>query len=149
MKLKTDEEGIVTNAKIKVSTKHSDWYKRMNIQDCERMFVCTYSFSDMFFIRRILSKVNCDITLIANTKYYNTASKIKTEFPLVKMFLSPNAHAKILLAEPDIVWVSTDNFGHIPDSYDAAVGICNKDVYNHFYKQIKHILIQPSTMELK
>lgn len=111
--LKTDTSGVMLNAEVKMSNAFTSWNTRLRkiAQEPSRITICTYSLTDLRYVGRILSRCNGGITVICNSAYEGKARKLKSLYPYVDFYVSPHAHAKIALIEPETVWVSTENFG--------------------------------------
>lgn len=137
-------------ADIKLSNQGFGWQAKLNgISSAEgQIIICTYSFSDIKYIFHILSKNPDRITLIAHSKFFSSALKIKKKYPYIKLYLSPHSHAKMVLIQPETVWISTENFGRTEQSFDATVGISSTKAYNHFYKQVQTLLEKPTTTKI-
>ena len=153
MSLKTDCEGIALTADIKLSNYATTWNTRLKDlgrTDC-RIIIVTFSLADVNYIHSVLSrrKNGDNITLICNTSYYPNAQALKNLLPGMRVFVSTKAHAKLVLAEPDIVWVSSENIGHMPKSFDATIEIQNQDVYDHYKRQVDNLLRCRSTIMLE
>lgn len=137
-------------ADIKLSSLKSSWESRLreiSLSEGE-IIICTYSFSDLSKIAHIIGKRQKDVTLIANTKFFNSAYVLKKKCPLVKLYLSPHSHAKMVLLKPKTVWVSTENFGRAQNSFDATVEVNSEEAYRHFYKQVQNFIKKPTTTEI-
>lgn len=136
-------------ADIKLSPPKSDWEARLKEIKEGEIIICTYFFSDLNKTAKIIAKRQDKITLIANTKFFNAALAIKKRCPLVKLYLSPNAHAKMVLIQPETMWISTENFGGTQNSFDATVRIDSAKVYDHYYRLTQNLIKKPTTTELK
>ena len=153
MGFNTDCGGIALTAEIKVSNKSTTWNTRLSQigrTDAE-LIIVTFSLGDMEYIEKILSKRpnGRNITLICNTNYYRNAQKLKNHLPEMRVFVHPKAHAKLVLYEPETVWISSENIGHKLKSFDATVGIKNQLVYDHYRTQIESLLRSREAFEIE
>lgn len=89
----------------------------------------------MDFITKILERRSNDVTILANEKFRFRAEQIKRRFPSVQIVLKPDTHAKMVLIEPDTVWLSSENFGR-SGWFEQAIGIHNADVYDFYYSKV-------------
>lgn len=64
-----------------------------------------------------------DCTLIVSKITDSMRQKFETELPCVTLVNKENTHAKILVIPPDIVYLSSQNFGDNPDWFQYAVRI--------------------------
>lgn len=149
----TDCGGVALNADIKISGSATTWNTRLSQigGNDKEIIIVTYTLNDYEYISKILSKryKGIGITILCNSKFLMNAYHIKNCFPEVKMFANPNIHAKMVLVEPNTVWISSENLGHVKSSYDATVGIHNVDAYKHFYDQVHDIINRKETVVIK
>ena len=89
------------------------------------------------------------MTIIVNSKYAFTAQKYKNWYPKIDMYISPYAHAKLVLAEPDIVYLSSENLGNNPGSFDAPIGLESVEAYEHYKSQVDRLLRKSDTEKLE
>lgn len=153
MGFNTDCGGVALTADIKVSNKATTWNTRLSQigrTDAE-LIIVSFSLGDMEYIERILSKrpTGRNITLICHTSYYRNARILKKHLPEMRVFVHPKAHAKLVLYDPETVWISSENIGHKVKSFDATVGIKNRQVYEHYHSQVESLLRSRDTIEIK
>ena len=153
MGFNTDCGGVALTADIKVSNKATTWNTRLSQigrTDVE-LIIVSFSLGDMDYIEKILSKrpTGRNITLICNTNYYRNAQILKNHLPEMRVFVQPKAHAKLVLYEPETVWISSENIGHKVKSFDATVGIKNRQVYDHYHSQVESLLRSRDTFEIE
>ena len=74
--------------------------------------IVTYSLPSLNEIEEILDKRTIGVTIIANSKFEKKAMRIQDHYPDLKIILRPDVHAKMLLVAPEIVWLSSANFGN-------------------------------------
>lgn len=149
----TDRGGVTLKADIKISDGATTWNTRLSQigRNNNEIIIVTYTLNDYEYINKILSKryKGIGITILCNSKFLMNAYHIKNCFPEVKMYANPNVHAKMVLIEPNTVWISSENLGHVKNSYDATVGIHNADAYKHFYSQVSDIINRRETVIIK
>ena len=152
MAFKTDCGGTALTADIKISNKATTWNTRLSQigRHDKQVTIVTFSLCDLGYISKIVSKREggVGITIVCNSKYEPNAWLLKRAFPKLRMFVSPYAHAKLALIEPEIVWISSENLGHKSSTFDASVGIHDKDSYNHYFSQVESLLRNRDTREI-
>ena len=153
MAFKTDCGGIAMTADIKLSQKGTTWNTRLSqIGRHDRLVtLCTFSTGDIDYLTKILSKrdFGSGIRIIGNEKNEWKMRRLKNLFPAAQFFVSPNAHAKLALVEPNIVWVSSENLGRTRDVFDASIGIHSEEAYQHYLSQVESLLRSRDTREIK
>lgn len=152
MPFKTDTGGLALTADVKLSNKSTTWNTRLQHigeNDC-LVTIVSFSLADVEYISRILSrrKTGRNLRLICNTRACVNAVRLKKEFPEMRVYLHPMAHAKLVLIEPEMVWVSSENIGHKLKSFDATIGIMGKEAYDHYAEQIDSLLRSSNTIEI-
>src|SRR5205085_888197 len=82
------------------------------------------------FVRTQLSRRE-NILLIANAKFERQARELKLEFPGVRVRVASDAHSKVLLVEPQTLWISSANFG---DSgwHDTTIGLHSPQAHDWY-----------------
>lgn len=93
--------------------------------------IATYSLPDVSFAKKILAKRPCDIHIIAHSKFFDKAYELKETFPEIHIAVRDDIHAKFALIEPDIVWLSSANFGK-SDWLEHAVTIHSQKLFEPF-----------------
>ena len=153
MAFKTDCGGIAMTANIKLSNAATTWNTRLSQIGRHDHLVTLVSFSlcDFTYLSKIISKrdAGTGIRIICGDKYEWNAIQLKRLFPDLKIYISPHAHAKLALIEPSTVWVSSENLGHVRDSFDASIGIHSEEAYNHYLAQIESLLRSRDTREIE
>ena len=152
MAFKTDCGGTALTADIKISNKATTWNTRLSQigRHDKAVTIVTFSLCDFDYISKIVSKRKggAGITIVCNSKYEPNAWLLKRAFPELRMFVSPYAHAKLALIEPETVWVSSENLGHKSSTFDASIGIHDQEAYNHYFSQIESLLRSRDTKEI-
>ena len=151
IELKTDTAGPVTEAKIKLSNYGVTWNTRLEkiLKTDAKVVICTFSISNMTFLSRLLKNRTEGITIVANSEYKWLAQKYKNWYPDLEIYTTHLAHAKLVLAEPDIVYLSSENLGHNMDSFDATIGVESTKVYEHYKVQVEKLLSRADTEKLE
>ncbi|MDL2205389.1 phospholipase D family protein [Eubacteriales bacterium OttesenSCG-928-N13] len=138
MAFTTDAGGLAVKAHIKVSTQGSTWNTRLTqllIRNAE-ITICTFSLPKRGdFLTKLFDKRSKGVTLIVNSKFRTEATALKARYPDLRIFLSPDTHAKLALAAPDKVWLSSENLVRSPN-FENTVGIHNVEVYEFYMEQL-------------
>ena len=127
-----DFYGIVRKVKeIKVFSSGATW--KMKLSQLGRqagvMRIQTYSLPDMEYVQSVFQKRPSGIFLLCHEKFRQRANQIKAAFPAIEVGLHPSNHAKVVLIEPETVYVGSSNFGH-SGWLEAEVGIRCKDIHD-------------------
>jgi hypothetical protein len=110
---KTDAGGFTfKRSDIKLSTSVSTWATRMSqlARMSELARIITYSLPNIDYVRKQLRRRD-NILLIANSNFERQARELKLEFPGVRVRVASDAHSRVLLVEPQTLWISNANFG--------------------------------------
>lgn len=97
--------------------------------------IMTHHLTNVEYISRILSKRPSNIYIIAHEEAKENAIKIKRSFPMIRLALHKKINAKIVLVEPETVWVSSADFGE-SKMLESAVGFHSVDVYNRTLEKL-------------
>jgi len=151
MEMKTDTAGTVIEAKIKLSNFGVTWNTRLQklLKQDGNITFCTYSIANMPFVTRLLQTRSENVTIIMNSRYAYLAQKYKNWYPQVEMYISPDVHAKLVIAEPNIVYLSSENLGNNPGSFDATIGVESEEAYEHYKSQVDRVLRRNNTMKIE
>ena len=110
-------------ADAKFSVCASTWNTRLSqlgkLQGSLR--ILTHHLPNPEYIAKILSKRPYNIFIIANEDARENAMKLKAQFPDVRIALHKKMNAKVVLFEPETVWVSSSDFGESKMT-ESAVG---------------------------
>ena len=146
MSLTSDCGGLALKADIKLSTQTSTWKTRLIalLRSNAEITICTFSLPKredyLAGLFRIRTK---GVTIIANQKFEREANALKSAYPELCIILSPKVHAKMALASPDKVWISSENLIN-GSSFEGTVGIHSKAAYAFFMAELqKNILESP------
>ena len=151
MEMKTDTAGIVVEGKMKLSNFGVTWNTRLQrlMKHDGNITICSHSIANMAFLTRLLRVRSENVTIIVNSKYARIAQKYKNWYPDIEMYVSPFVHAKLVLAEPDIVFLSSENLGNNQGSFDATIGLESAEAYEHYRSQVDKLLRKTSTEKLE
>ena len=138
MSFKADQGGLAIRADIKVTTQVSTWNTRLTqlLRGKAEITICTFSLprsSDC--LAKLFDKRSKNVTIIANSKFEAEARMLKLRYPDLRIILSPQVHAKIALAAPDKVWLSSENLVH-SRNFENTVGIHNRNVYDFYIAEL-------------
>ena len=105
----------------------------------KRVIICTYSLPNIKVVHQILDKRSDNVILIMNSKFENTAEQLRKRYPDLKVITRDDVHAKIVLAEPSTVWISSANFG---DSgwFEGTIGMHSRAVYEFYLEQLRRYI---------
>lgn len=144
MPFKTDAGGVavrLNDAKLYVSASASTWNTRLsqigNISG--KVIICTYSLPDIDYIQKILDKRSENVTIIAHEKFRKKAMQLKAIYPSLKIYLKSDVHAKIVLVEPQTVWLSSANFGS-SGWFEQTIGIHSRTAYDFYLNALSKYL---------
>lgn len=118
------------------------------------VYISTFSLPDLPYAQKILKKRPCDIYIIAHSMFHAKALAIKDAFPDIRIALRDNIHAKMVLAEPKTVWLSSANFGksgwiehgigmHSPEAFDFY-----KNAFDDTFSNSEEIIGSPKLEQL-
>lgn len=93
------------------------------------VYIMTNNLPNPEYIASIISKRPHNIFIIANEAANHNARIIKSQFPQVRIALHQKLNAKVVLVEPETVWVSSSDFGHTA-LIESAIGLHSAEVYN-------------------
>lgn len=135
MSFKTDNSGCalrIEDAKINFGYSFSwlDWLSELE-HISGNVYIMTYSLPDMHYIQYILAKRPHDIFIIAHSKFLERAVKIKETYPDIHIALCDYTHAKVVLTEPNTVWLSSANFGR-SNWLENTIGIHSQKAFEYY-----------------
>ena len=149
--LRSDTAGRVVPVKtVKLSNCGITWNKRLSkiLKVPGEIILCTYSLVNLPFLTRVFSQRSTGVTIITHERYSDMAKRLKEAHPDLKVYVSPYVHAKLLLADPRLVWVSSENLGHNKNSFDCSIGLESLAAYVHYKAQVDRLLRNASTVEI-
>jgi len=144
MSLSTDCGGLAINADIKLSTQTSTWKARLAtlLRGDTEITICTFSLPKRTDYLAGLFRIRAKgVTIVANQKFEHEAVALKSIYPELRIILSPNVHAKMALASPDKVWLSSENLVK-GSSFEGTVGIHSKAVYTFLMAELQKNVLQ-------
>lgn len=107
----------------------------------KKVFICTYSLPDIKYIFDTLDFRGSgkNVFIFCNSKFRDQAEAIKIGFPDIKIFLTPRMHAKMILIEPETVWLSSQNFGN-SHWCEFALGTHSRELYDTLLSSLKFVM---------
>ena len=140
MKFKTDGGGRaleLNDVKISTTKSSSTWNTRLSqiAKIKGSIIIATYSLPDTEYIEKIFRKRSEKVILIFHEKFIEKARKLKESFPAIKLYPMPDIHAKIVLIEPDTVWLSSANFGQ-SGWFEQTIGMHSREAYRYYYESL-------------
>ena len=158
MSFKTDNGGEairINDAKLFFGD-NSTWAVRLSqlAKVKSNVYISTFSLPDLPYAQKILEKRPRDIFIIAHSMFYAKALAMKDAFPDIRIALRDNIHAKMVLTEPETVWLSSANFGrsgwiehgigmHSPEAFDFY-----KNAFDNTFSSSEEIIGSPKLEEL-
>jgi hypothetical protein len=141
---RTDGGGLalrIDDAKLSTTHSASTWSSRLSQigKSNGKVIICTYSLPNMDYLRKIFDKRTSKITLIAHEKFSERAGQLKKLYPDLQVVLKQDVHAKFVLIEPDIVWLSSANFGS-SGWFEQTIGLHSKEAYDYMLKQVNEYM---------
>jgi hypothetical protein len=134
MAYKTDNHGFAFKCgDIKITGATSSWgmklsqlYKQEGI-----VRIITYSLPDLAYVKKQFERRPQDIFLIAHTKFQGRAQQIKRHLPSIHIAVHREVHSKVLLIEPQTVYISSANFG---DSkwHETSIGLHSQEAHDWY-----------------
>lgn len=117
------------DAKISIGT--GSWGARLSqiARVTGAIYIVTGKLLDPDYVSQILGKRPHNISIIANASARKEANAIKRSFPGVRVALHDECNAKVVLVEPDTVWVSSADFGK-STMIESTVGLHSISVFN-------------------
>lgn len=140
MSFKTDSGGLMFHSG-KISINHgSTWNTKLSQigRNNKKIIIVTYSLPHYStYTTKILDKRidGENITIIAHEKFRDRATWLRDRYPKLEIILVNRVHAKLVLIEPETVWLSTENFGR-STWLEASIGIHDKSAYDYVMKEL-------------
>lgn len=116
------------DAKLSIST--GTWNRRLSqiARVIGPVLIMTGALPDPDYISQTLGKRPRDIFIIANASAQKEAKVLKLRFRDVRIALHRNNNAKVVLVAPDIVWLSSGDFGRTTQ-LESVVGLRSSAVF--------------------
>ena len=144
MSFSTDCGGLALKADIKLSTQTSTWRTRLIalLRSDAELTICTFSLPKRTdYLSRLFHVRTNGVTIIVYQKFEHEAKELMSIYPELCIILSPNVHAKIALASPDKVWLSSENLVK-GSSFEGTVGIHSKAAYAFLMAELQKNVLQ-------
>ena len=74
-----------------------------------------------------------------NSKFEKDATMLRLRYPSLRVILRRDVHAKMVLADPCTVWLSSANFG-ASGWFESTIGIHSKAAYDFYLEQLSRYL---------
>lgn len=133
MAYKTDNHGFVFKCNdIKISSGNSWGMKLSQLYKQDgTVRIITYSLPDLAYIKKQFERRPQNIFMIAHGNFHSQAQKIKRQFPDIQIAVHRQVHSKILLIEPNTVYISSANFG---DSkwHETSIGLHSQEAHDWY-----------------
>lgn len=131
---KTDNGGIAFKCSdIKLQGCVSTWATKLSQLGRQTGIVriLTYSLPNIDYVKTQFKRRPHGIYIICHSKFRDRALEIKRAFPEIRIALNPELHSKVLLIEPETVYVSSANFGS-SKWHETSVGFHSKAAHDWF-----------------
>lgn len=148
MKLYTDNFGMTAKVNAKLYNMEFSTLKNLAAilknEDSE-IIIVTFSLpGNPDFLCDIFDIRSQGVTIVANTKYAEPARTLKERWPDIRIYLDPNVHAKMVMADPDRVWVGSGNLG-MTRSAEGTVGLEGRAAFGYFMDELeRHDYFDPT-----
>lgn len=123
-------------------SKMLNWNQKFNGLKKRNIIVSTYTLPNLDYLRTIIAKLFAQgnsLTIYANDIVLPTLQLLKKEFPQLVYDTRPNLHAKMVLIENNIVWLSSQNFGS-SSWFENTINLKGLESYDYFYKRLSEFL---------
>ena len=142
MGFKNDCGGFVFDCSdIKISLDSSTWSTRLSqlAKIKGTVWISTRSIENTEYVSTIIGKRPQNINILAHVSAQANAEKLKKKFPNISIALHKNINAKIVLIEPDTVWISSGDFG-CTTQIESTIGLHSKIAYDKYLElQVKKL----------
>lgn len=140
MKFKTDGGGKaleLNDVKISTTRSSSTWNTRLSqiSKTKGNIIIATYSLPDIEYIEQIFRKRSEKVSLVFHEKFIERAQKLKELFPAIRLYPMQDVHAKMVLIEPETVWLSSANFGQ-SGWFEQTIGMHSREAYQYYYDSL-------------
>lgn len=127
----------------------SSWGTRLTelYETTQDIKIITYSLPNMRYIESLFKKRPCDISIICHTKFIHEAQHLKKVFPDILLAVNAKVHSKIVLVRPDVIFVSSENFGK-SGWHETTIRLESEDAYSYYTHKIFWPLHKKSTKVL-
>ena len=125
-----------------ILAKSVNWNQKFNNVRDRHIVICTQTLPNMDYVRTMISKLlgeNNKICIIAHYDAGFRLEALKNEFPSIKTYIYNNFHAKMVLIEKDIVWLSSQNFG-TSTWFENTIRIKNQKAYNYYVHKLEEFI---------
>jgi PLD-like domain len=133
MTWRDDNHGMVTrSSEIKCYFDSHSWPMKLSQLHRQRglVRVATYSLNAEHAVD-IFRRRPHDIRIICNGKFRSEARLLAARLPLLEIACRDDMHAKLVLIEPDTVYLGSMNFVKNMMK-DAVLGVRGRDIHQHY-----------------
>jgi len=124
----------------KMSLGSSTWNTRLSQigRVAGQIYVVTRLLPGTDYISKIIAKRPRDIFIVANSEARKAAKVLKDSFPNIRIALHNTNNARVVLAAPETVWISGDDFGESTgrDWIGATVGLHSADLFRRTHEEL-------------
>lgn len=96
--------------------------------------IITYSLPNMEYVKDLFHKRPFDISIICHSKFRDRAKELKKLFPQVNVAVKGDVHSKILLIEPETIYVTSANFGK-SNWHETCLGARSKVAHDEYVQK--------------
>lgn len=137
MAYKTDNGGFAfkcNDAKLMVGSTWATKLSQLHRQT-GTVRIITYSLPSIEYVKKQFERRPRNIFLICHEKFRLKAIEIKRTFPQLRLATNDAVHSKILLIEPQTIYISSANFGS-SKWHETSVGFHSKEAHDYYASQI-------------
>lgn len=123
-------------------SKMLNWNQKFNGLRNRNIIVSTYTLPNLDYLKTIIAKLFAQgnsLTIYANDFVLPTLQLLQQEFPQLVYDTRPNLHAKMVLIENNIVWLSSQNFGS-SGWFENTINLKGLEPYDYFYNRLLEFL---------
>src|SRR6266702_8209912 len=96
--------------------------------------IMTFSLPHMGYVKEQFERRPYDIFLIAHSKFLGRAQRIKSTFPDIRVAVHDEMHSKLLLIEPQTVYISSANFGN-SGWHESSIGLHSQEAHEWYKRE--------------
>ena len=138
MSFTADNFGMTAQVQIKPCSFDFQLIKQLGgmLNGANEITIISYALPhNIEYLNGVFDNRSKGVNIICNSKYAEDAKALKEKYPDLRIFTDPSVHAKMILAAPARVWVSSTNLG-TTRSAEGTVGIESRAVYGFYEDEI-------------
>ena len=119
-----------------------NWNQKFNGYHGRNIVITSYTLPNYDYVCTILTKLfkqGNRVTIYANTISDNVLRHLSKKFPCLNYKTFPNMHAKMVLVDNNIVWLSSQNLG-TSSWFENTINIHSKKAYKYFYDRLNEFI---------